>query len=150
MKPTSSSIFRSSLSNAVLAANCFAGGGLPPPTSTCEPQEACQEFTGLYIEASHQRGHIVVPAACVWAAEVARPGAGVHAFRLRHVEHLPLTTEHALQAAIWPRTHLAAAHPAAIAWEAALAGIPVTVLSVQPELYADTGICPQRGEGRVQ
>ncbi|WP_329580988.1 hypothetical protein [Streptomyces sp. NBC_01361] len=41
----------------------------------------------------------MVLAACVWAAEVARPGAGVHASRLRHVEHLPLTTEHALQAA---------------------------------------------------
>lgn len=104
--------------------------------------DADEFFTGLYIEASHQRGHIVLPAACVWAAEVARPGAGAHASQLRHVEHLPLTTEHALQAAAWPRTHLAAAHPAAIAWEAGLAGTPVTVLSLQPEMYADTGITP--------
>ncbi|WP_329583479.1 hypothetical protein [Streptomyces sp. NBC_01361] len=104
--------------------------------------DADEFFTGLYIEASHQRGHIVVPAVCVWAAEAARPGAGVHASRLRHVEHLPFTTEHALAAAAWPRTSLAAGHPAAIAWEAGLAGTPVTVLSLQPELYSGTGIAP--------
>ncbi|MGW6405353.1 PIN domain-containing protein [Streptomyces sp. NPDC055134] len=93
-------------------------------------------FTGLYTGASHQRGRVVVPAMRVWAAEKTRPGAGVHPSRLRHVEHLPFTTEYALLAAYRDRRRA----PAAIAWEAGLARAPVTVLSLRPELYADTGI----------
>ncbi|WP_425824873.1 PIN domain-containing protein [Streptomyces fractus] len=104
--------------------------------------DADEFFTGLYIEASHQRGRIVIPAASVWAAELARAGAGTHAARLHHVEHRPFTTDHAVQAVAWPRTEIAAAHPAAIAWEAGLAGTPLTVLSLQPHLYASTGIMP--------
>jgi hypothetical protein len=99
-------------------------------------------FTGLYIEASHQRGRIVVPSLCVRAAESTRPGAGAHAARLRYADHLDFTTSHALQAASWPRIDPSTAHAAAIAWEAGLAGAPVTVLSLQPELYAGTGITP--------
>jgi hypothetical protein len=77
--------------------------------------------TGLCTEASHQRGRIVVPAMRAWAAEKTRPGAGVHPSRLRHVEHLPFTTEIRPVAAAWPRTDIAAAHSSASAWEAGLA-----------------------------
>lgn len=37
----------------------------------------------------------------------------------------------------WP-----VAHAAAIAWHAVKAGEPITVLSLEPELYAGTGITP--------
>ncbi|MFE4686417.1 hypothetical protein ACFRNJ_37440 [Streptomyces sp. NPDC056721] len=84
--------------------------------------DADELFTGLYTEAGHQRGRIVVPTMSVRAAEKTRPGAGVPPSRLRHVEHLPFTTEYALLAAAWPRTDIAAAHPATAAGEAGLVG----------------------------
>lgn len=42
----------------------------------------------------------------------------------------------------WAGAPWAVTHPAAIAWQAAKAGDPVTVLSLEPELYAGTGITP--------
>ncbi|WP_251055418.1 hypothetical protein [Streptomyces sp. ISL-66] len=63
------------------------------------------------------------------AAECATPGAGVHAARLGFAETGPFTGAHALDASSRPATDWAVTHPAAMAWQAAKAGEPVTVLS---------------------
>jgi hypothetical protein len=76
------------------------------------------------------------------AAERAAPGAGTHAGRLRFATTVPFTADHAAEAASWPQTDWAVTHPAALAWAAAKAGEPVTVISLQPDLYDGTGIKP--------
>ncbi|MFJ9629194.1 hypothetical protein ACIRU8_15980 [Streptomyces sp. NPDC101175] len=99
-------------------------------------------FTGLYIEASHQRGRILIPSLCVWAADRATPGTARHAASLRHAEHVAFTTAHAVEASAWAGTEAAVAHAAAIAWQAATAGDSYTVLSLSPELYRSTAVRP--------
>ncbi|MEV7417738.1 PIN domain-containing protein [Streptomyces sp. NPDC089919] len=99
-------------------------------------------FTGLYIEASRGTGRVLVPSLSVLAAERAVPGAGSHAARLRFAEHVSFTADHALDAAAWPGTDWPAAHPAAVAWQAAKSGEAFTVLSLTPEAYEGTGISP--------
>ncbi|AYV32383.1 hypothetical protein EES41_37110 (plasmid) [Streptomyces sp. ADI95-16] len=99
-------------------------------------------FTGLYIESSRGTGRVLIPALSVLAAERATPGAGSHAARLRFAESVPFTTAHALDAGSWTATDWAVTHPAAIAWQAAKTGEPVTVLSLTPEAYEGTGIYP--------
>ncbi|MFE2536700.1 hypothetical protein [Streptomyces sp. NPDC059371] len=42
----------------------------------------------------------------------------------------------------WRNVDRLVAHAAAIAWHAVKAGEPLTVLSLEPELYAGTGITP--------
>ncbi|MFD4764404.1 hypothetical protein ACFWOJ_37995 [Streptomyces sp. NPDC058439] len=42
----------------------------------------------------------------------------------------------------WSAVDWPVAHVAAIAWHAVKAGNPLTVLSLEPELYAGTGITP--------
>ncbi|MEV0449857.1 hypothetical protein [Streptomyces sp. NPDC050600] len=42
----------------------------------------------------------------------------------------------------WPDVDWPVAHAAAIAWNAAREGEPVTVLSLTPDLYTATGIVP--------
>ncbi len=99
-------------------------------------------FTGLYIEASRGTGRVLVPSFSVLAAERQVPGAGAHAAALRFAEAVPFTTGHAAEAMAWPGLDWPVTHPAAIAWQAAKAGEPVTVLSLDPELYAGSGITP--------
>jgi hypothetical protein len=99
-------------------------------------------FTGLYIEASRGTGRVLIPSLSVLAAERHTPGSGTHAASLRFAEQVPFTSRHALEAMAWPATEWPVAHPAAIAWQAAKAGDPVTVLSFDPHLYAGTGIMP--------
>ncbi|MFE9636912.1 hypothetical protein [Streptomyces sp. NPDC006463] len=99
-------------------------------------------FTGLYIESSRGGGRVLIPALSILAAERSVPGAGAHAARLRFAESVAFTAAHALDAALWPATDWAVTHPAAIAWQAAKTGEPVTVLSLAPELYEGTGIYP--------
>ncbi|GAA2914061.1 hypothetical protein GCM10020221_07190 [Streptomyces thioluteus] len=55
---------------------------------------------------------------------------------------MPFTSDHALDALAWRDTEWPVAHAAAIAWQAAKAGTPVTVLSLAPDAYAGTGITP--------
>ncbi|RKN45869.1 PIN domain-containing protein [Streptomyces hoynatensis] len=104
--------------------------------------EADPFFTGLYIEASRGTGRVLVPAVSVLAAERQAPGSGRHAASLRFAEQVPLTAGHAVEAASWPGVAWSFGHPAAIAWQALKAGEPVTVLSLEPESYAGTGITP--------
>ncbi|MGW1195325.1 PIN domain-containing protein [Streptomyces sp. NPDC002536] len=99
-------------------------------------------FTGLYIEASRGTGRVLIPSLSVLAAERGVPGAGAHAASLRFAESVPFTTVHAVEAMAWQKTDWSVAHAAAIAWQAAKTGEPVTVLSLAPESYAETGIAP--------
>ncbi|WP_316782918.1 PIN domain-containing protein [Streptomyces sasae] len=104
--------------------------------------EADAFFTGLYIEASRGTGRVLIPSLSVLAADRRVPGAGAHAAALRFAESVPFTTDHARDAISWAGAPWSVTHPAAIAWQAAKAGEPVTVLSLEPELYAGTGITP--------
>ncbi|OEJ21593.1 hypothetical protein AS594_39375 [Streptomyces agglomeratus] len=97
-------------------------------------------FTGLYIEASRGTGRVLVPSLSVLAAERQIAGAGKHAASLRFSENVPFSTAHAVDAMDWPSVAWPVAHAAAIAWQAVKAGEPLTVLSLEPELYAGTGI----------
>ncbi|MBZ4320137.1 PIN domain-containing protein [Streptomyces huiliensis] len=99
-------------------------------------------FTGLYIETSRGTGRILVPSLAVVAAERRVAGAGKHAASLRFTESVPFTEAHSVDALRWPGADWPVAHTAAIAWQAVTAGEPVTVLSLQPDLYAETGITP--------
>ncbi|MEV5989419.1 hypothetical protein AB0L85_31415 [Streptomyces sp. NPDC052051] len=84
-------------------------------------------FTGLYIEASRGTGRVIIPSLSMLAAEQQVAGAGEHAASLRFAENVPFTAAHAADAM----------HAAAIAWQSVKAGEPVTVLSLEPELYDD-------------
>ncbi|MFB7502938.1 PIN domain-containing protein [Streptomyces broussonetiae] len=99
-------------------------------------------FTGLYIEASRGTGRVIIPSLSVLAAEREVTGAGRHAATLRFAEHTAFTMEHAAEAMDWRNVDWPVAHAAAIAWQALKAGSPVTVLSLQPELYTGTGVTP--------
>ncbi|MCY0962847.1 hypothetical protein [Streptomyces sp. H27-H5] len=99
-------------------------------------------LTGLYIESSRSTGRVLIPALSVLAAERTTPGAGAHAARLRFAETVPFTGTHALDAGSWPANDWAITHPAAMAWQAAKAGEPVTVLSLSPQAYEGTGVYP--------
>jgi hypothetical protein len=99
-------------------------------------------FTGLYVEASRGTGRVLIPSLSLVAAERQDAGAGRHAASLRFAEHVPFTAAHAADAMGWASTDWPVAHAAAIAWHAVKAGEPLTVLSLDPELYAGTGITP--------
>ncbi|MEV5508561.1 PIN domain-containing protein [Streptomyces orinoci] len=99
-------------------------------------------FTGLYVEASRGTGRVLIPSLSVLAAERQVAGAGKHAASLRFAQSVPFTTAHAVDAMGWPTVEGSVAHAAAIAWQAVKAGQPVTVLSLKPELYGETGITP--------
>ncbi|MEU4085047.1 PIN domain-containing protein [Streptomyces aureus] len=99
-------------------------------------------FTGLYIEASRGTGRVIVPSLAVLAAERQVPGVGKHAASLRFTENVPFTAAHAVDAMGWRNVDWPVVHAAAIAWQAVKAGEPLTVLSLEPELYAGTGITP--------
>jgi len=97
-------------------------------------------LTGLYVEASHQRGRILVPTLCILEADRLKPGCGAYAAGLRYVEAVPFTTAHALEALSWPRAEPAVTHTAAVAWCMAVAGEPVTVLSLRADAYGFAGV----------
>ncbi|QFZ79169.1 hypothetical protein GFH48_38340 [Streptomyces fagopyri] len=99
-------------------------------------------FTGLYIEASRGTGRVLIPLLSVLAAERRLTGAGRHAASLRFAESVPFTADHARDAMDWGKVEMPVAHAAAIAWHAVKAGEPLTVLSLEPELYTGTGITP--------
>ncbi|WP_432095646.1 PIN domain-containing protein [Streptomyces sp. bgisy100] len=99
-------------------------------------------FTGLYIEASRGTGRVILPSLSVLAAERLVEGAGMHAASLRFAENVPFTAAHAVDAMDWSNVDWPVVHPAAIAWHAVKAGEPLTVLSLEPELYVGTGITP--------
>ncbi|MGW0817946.1 PIN domain-containing protein [Streptomyces viridiviolaceus] len=97
-------------------------------------------FTGLYIEASRGTDRVIIPSLSIVAAERQVTGAGKHAATLRFAEHVPFTAVHAVDAMGWTDVDWPVTHAAAIAWHAMKAGEPLTVLSLEPELYTGTGI----------
>lgn len=99
-------------------------------------------FTGLYIEASRGTGRVLIPVLSVLAAERQVAGAGKHAATLRFAQSVPFTAAHAVDAMDWKGVDWPVAHAAAIAWQAMKDGDPITVLSLEPALYAATGITP--------
>ncbi|MFF9244684.1 PIN domain-containing protein [Streptomyces sp. NPDC014776] len=99
-------------------------------------------FTGLYIEASRGTGRVLIPSLSVLAAERQVAGAGKHAVSLRFAQSVPFTAAHAVNAMAWKDVDWPVAHAAAIAWQAMKDGEPVTVLSLEPALFAGTGITP--------
>ncbi|MEU5836402.1 hypothetical protein ABZ820_22410 [Streptomyces diacarni] len=99
-------------------------------------------FTGLYIETSRGTGRVLIPSLAVLAVERQVPGAGQHAASLRFAESVPFTAAHAVEAMAWAKADWPVAHAAAVAWHAVKAGEPLTVLSLEPGLYASTGITP--------
>jgi hypothetical protein len=99
-------------------------------------------FTGLYIEASRGTGRVIIPSLALLAAERLVGGAGKHAASLRFAEHIPFTAAHSVNAMDWENADWPVVHAAAIAWHAIKEGEPLTVLSLEPELYAGTGITP--------
>jgi hypothetical protein len=99
-------------------------------------------FTGLYIEASRGTGRVIIPSLSILAAERQVAGAGKHAASLRFAENIPFTAEHSADAMAWTNVDWPVAHAAAIAWHSIKAGEPLTVLSLEPERYAGTGITP--------
>ncbi|MFJ9729384.1 PIN domain-containing protein [Streptomyces sp. NPDC101209] len=99
-------------------------------------------FTGLYIEASRGTGRVIIPSLSLLAAERRVTGAGKHAASLRFAENMPFTAAHAVHAMGWQTVDWPVAHAAAVAWQAATVGEPLTVLSLEPKLYAGTGITP--------
>lgn len=66
----------------------------------------------------------------------------MHATSLRFAERATFTAAHAVDAMDWRDVDRPVVHPAAIAWHALKAGEPLTVLSLEPELYVGTGITP--------
>ncbi|MEW1873302.1 PIN domain-containing protein [Streptomyces caelestis] len=99
-------------------------------------------FTGLYIEASRGTGRVIIPSLSILAAERQVAGAGKHAASLRFAESIPFTAAHSVDAMDWKNVDWPVTHAAAIAWHAIKAGEPLTVLSLEPELYTGTGITP--------
>jgi hypothetical protein len=99
-------------------------------------------FTGLYIEASRGTGRVLIPSLALVAAERETVGIGRHAASLRFAESVPFTAAHAVDTMGWPNADWPVAHAAAIAWHAIKVGEPLTVLSLQPDLYAGTGVTP--------
>ncbi|MFF8867721.1 PIN domain-containing protein [Streptomyces sp. NPDC015139] len=99
-------------------------------------------FTGLYIEASRGTGRVLIPSLSLVAAERQIVGAGRHAASLRFAQSVPFTAAHAVDSIDWKDVGWPVVHPAAIAWQAMKAGEPLTVLSLEPELYAGTGVTP--------
>ncbi|MER7960209.1 hypothetical protein [Streptomyces sp. NPDC096030] len=99
-------------------------------------------FTGLYTEASRGTGRVLVPSLSVVAAGGQTAGAGRHAASLRFTESVAFSTAHAADAMDWPGVDWPVAHAAAAAWQALRAGGPLTVLSLEPGLYAGGGITP--------
>ncbi|MEU7103088.1 hypothetical protein AB0A66_32805 [Streptomyces longwoodensis] len=99
-------------------------------------------FTGLYIEASRGTGRVIIPSPSLLAAERLVAGTGKHATSLRFAEHIPFTAAHSVNTMDWGNADWPVAHAAAIAWHAIKAGKPLTVLSLEPELYAGTRITP--------
>jgi hypothetical protein len=99
-------------------------------------------LTGLYIEASRGTGRVIIPSSSVLAAEQQITGAGKYAASLRFAESVPFTAAHAVEAMGWEGVDWPVAHAAAIAWHAIKNGEPLTVLSLEPELYTATGITP--------
>jgi hypothetical protein len=99
-------------------------------------------LNGLYVEASYGHAEIVIPALSAAVAERERPGAGLHILQRRFTTAADFTATHALVAGAWRQADWRVLHPASAVIVARQAGEDATLLSLNPDLYAGTGVSP--------
>ncbi len=99
-------------------------------------------LNGLYVEASYGYAEIVIPSLSAVVAERERPGAGQHILGRRFTTAADFTSAHALVAGEWRQADWRVLHPASSVIVARQAGEDATLLSLNPDLYAGTGVSP--------
>ncbi len=104
--------------------------------------EGDEFLNGLYIEASYGYAEIVIPVLSAVAAEREKRGAGHDILNRRFTTVTDFTREHALVAGAWRQAEWRILHPAATVFVAQQAGDDATLLSLDPDLYAGTGVSP--------
>ncbi|WP_329282467.1 PIN domain-containing protein [Streptomyces sp. NBC_01451] len=104
--------------------------------------EGDEFLNGLYVEASYGYAEIVIPALSAVVAERARPGSGRDILNRRFTTVADFTHAHALTAVAWRQADWRILHSASSVVVAEQTGVDATLLSLDPELYAGTGVSP--------
>ncbi|MBZ9644610.1 PIN domain-containing protein [Streptomyces sp. PSKA30] len=104
--------------------------------------EGDEFLNGLYVEASYGYAEIVIPALSAVVAERERSGAGQHMLGRRFTTAADFTSAHALVAGAWRQADWRVLHPASSVIVARQTGEDATLLSLDPDLYAGTGVSP--------
>lgn len=104
--------------------------------------EGDEFLNGLYVEASYGYAEIVIPALSATVAERARPGSGRDILNRRFTTVADYTRAHALASTAWRQADCRILHPASLIVVAEQTGDDATLLSLDPELYAGTGVSP--------
>ncbi|MEU2556798.1 PIN domain-containing protein [Streptomyces sp. NPDC013313] len=104
--------------------------------------EGDEFLNGLYVEASYGYAHIVIPALSAAVAERERPGTGQHILQRRFLTAADFTAAHALVAGPWRKVDWRVLHPASAVIVARQTGEDATLLSLDSDLYAGTGVSP--------
>ncbi|MFF4795874.1 PIN domain-containing protein [Streptomyces sp. NPDC001276] len=104
--------------------------------------EGDEFLNGLYVEASYGYAEIVIPAVSATVAERERSGAGRHVLGRRFTTIADFTPAHALVAGAWRQADWRVLHPASAVIVARQAGEDATLLSLDSDLYAGTGVSP--------
>jgi hypothetical protein len=104
--------------------------------------EGDEFLNGLYVEASYGYAEIVIPALSATVAEREKPGAGQHILSRRFTTVADFTHAHALVAGTWRQADWRILHPAAAVLVAQQSGDDTTLLSLDSDLYAGTGVTP--------
>ncbi|WP_406436620.1 hypothetical protein OHB14_61875 [Streptomyces sp. NBC_01613] len=104
--------------------------------------EGDEFLNGLYVEASYGYAEIVIPALSATVAEREKPSAGQHILSRRFTTVADFAHAHALVAGAWRQADWRILHPAAAVLVGQQAGDDVTLLSLDPDLYAGTGVSP--------
>jgi len=104
--------------------------------------EGDEFLNGLYVEASYGYAEIVIPALSATVAEREKPGAGQHVLSRRFTTVADFTHAHALVAGTWRQADWRILHPAAAVLVAQQSGDDTTLLSLDSDLYAGTGVTP--------
>ncbi|WP_331739437.1 hypothetical protein OG440_41230 (plasmid) [Streptomyces sp. NBC_00637] len=104
--------------------------------------EGDQFLNGLYVEASYGYAEIVIPALSATVADRHRPGSGADVLGRRFTTIADFTHAHALVAGTWRQADWRILHPASAIIVARQNGDDATLLSLDPDLYAGTGVSP--------
>lgn len=104
--------------------------------------EGDEFLNGLYVEASYGYAEIVIPALSATVAERGRPGSGRDILNRRFTTVADFTRAHALAAVAWRQADWRILHPASSVVVAEQTGDDTTLLSLDPDLYAETGVSP--------
>ncbi|OIK08257.1 hypothetical protein BIV23_00380 [Streptomyces monashensis] len=104
--------------------------------------EGDEFLNGLYVEASYGYAEIVIPALSATVADRDNPGAGQHALERRFTTASDYTRSHALVVGAWRHVDWRVLHPASSVIVARQAGEDATLLSMDPDMYAGTGVSP--------